>query len=109
MSVHLPSLHAWPEGQAPQLMVLLQPSPCMPQVKPCDAQVCAGQVFMHVPVRHDWPEGQAPQSMTALQPLSCMPQVKPCDAQVFGVQIVGGRGPTHEPRSKIMNSSIFSC
>jgi hypothetical protein len=41
-------------------------------------------------------------------PSSAGPQLKPWAAHVVGVQ-VGTSGVTHDPRSKIMNSSSFSC
>ena len=58
-----------------------------------------------------WGAVQVPQSRVPPQPSAAGPQVKPSWAQVRGVQVCGGgtSASTHEARSKIMNSSSFSC
>ena len=54
------------------------------------------------------PVGQGPQSSRLPQPSPAGPHSMPWAAQVVGVQ-TGMYGVTHDPRSKIMNSSSFSC
>ena len=103
-----PPPQAWPDGQEPQLMVFPHPSPCVPQVYPWPWQVSGVQPLLaHLPPTQFWPEGQVPHmSGVLVQPSPISPQLAPCSAQVLGVQV---GGVTHEPRSKSMNSRIFSC
>ena len=98
-----------PEGQAPQLMALPQPSLCMPHWKPCCVQVFGVQPVRRTsPLMQAWPEGHRPHWRMLPQPSPIGPQVAPAAEQVVGVQ-VGAPGVTHEARSKSMNSRSFSC
>jgi len=85
---------AWFVPQVPQSSIPPQPSPCMPQLDPSEAQVAG----VHMTV---WPQTlgmpppphvsgmvQVPQSSVPPQPSPCMPQLKPSAAQVVGVHAV---------------------
>src|SRR5882672_809053 len=111
---HLPPLQVWPDGHMPQLMTPLQPSLAKPHCCP-DGHAAAGvQVILPhlfatggLPTPHISPFLQTPHATRPPQPSGAKPQSCPAGQVVAGTQIFGGG--THEPRSKIMNSRVFSC
>ena len=93
----------------PQLTEPLQPSLAKPHSCP-DGHAFGVQLMvphlLAVGTPHCVPDGQVPHATRPPQPSGAKPQSWPAGQVVFGVQVVVG---THEPRSKIMYSSSFSC
>src|SRR5262249_2127156 len=99
-------------AQVPHWRSPPQPSPAGPHWMPSWAQVFGVHIGMpHTlgtpPPPQVWPIGQLPHWMMLPQPSFAGPQVMFCWAQVFAPH--GGGVQTDEARSKIMNSSSFSC
>ena len=111
---HLPPLQLWPDGHLPQLMTPLQPSLANPHCWVDGHAVAGVQVILPhlfatggLPTPHISPLVHTPQATRPPHPSGAKPQFCPAGHVFAGVQIFGGG--THEPRSKIMNSSVFSC
>src|SRR6187431_737146 len=110
-------MHSSPRLQVPQLSILSpQPSAAGPHSTFCTAHVLGTHVFVPLPhllATGGLPTPQAspglhsPQATSPPQPSGAKPQSCPAGQVVAGSQVSGGG--THEPRSKIMYSSSFSC
>ncbi len=61
-------MHAWPDGQVPQLMVAPQSLTTKPQVSSSWAHVLPGTMHCMVVVSQMWVGSQAPQLTVAPQP-----------------------------------------
>src|SRR6185437_10914813 len=104
-TVHSPALHV-PVAHEPQGMMPPQPSLTEPQTTFAGHAVFGVQVVTQLPAMHASPGGQVPHGRMLPQPSPMGPQATFCAEQVVATHT--GGGVTHEPRSKIMNSSIFS-
>jgi hypothetical protein len=111
-----PPPHTAGEVHTPQVSVPPQPSPMMPQLAPLAPQVVCLQMLPHwfgVPPPPQLAGAvQVPQSSKPPQPSATWPQVALAVVHVFFLQLGGGGGSptdTHADKSKIMNSSTFSC